>query len=124
MVGCLLAFLKADSQTTLSNPVEARRVRFVHNHPSGDPKPARDDIEKTREVKAAAEALGIPIHDHLVIGRIAIQSVVAGHSPRIGMAKSAVIAGARAANAEPLDAPSMLTARPIHTNEITATRRP
>jgi DNA repair protein RadC len=42
---------------------------FVHNHPSGDPKPSRDDIEMTREVKAAAEALGISIHDHLVIGR-------------------------------------------------------
>jgi hypothetical protein len=40
-----------------------------HNHPSGDPKPSRDDIEMTREVKAAAEALGIAIHDHLVIGR-------------------------------------------------------
>jgi DNA repair protein RadC len=41
----------------------------VHNHPSGDPKPSRDDIEMTREIKAAAEALGIAIHDHLVIGR-------------------------------------------------------
>ena len=42
---------------------------LVHNHPSGDPKPSRDDIEMTREIKAAAEALGIAIHDHLVIGR-------------------------------------------------------
>jgi len=41
----------------------------LHNHPSGDPKPSRDDIEMTREIKAAAEALGISIHDHLVIGR-------------------------------------------------------
>ena len=41
----------------------------VHNHPSGDPKPSRDDIEMTREIKAASEALGIAIHDHLVIGR-------------------------------------------------------
>ena len=29
---------------------------LVHNHPSGDPKPSRDDIEMTREIKAAAEA--------------------------------------------------------------------
>jgi hypothetical protein len=41
----------------------------VHNHPSGDPKPSRDDIEMTREIRKAAEALGISIHDHLVIGR-------------------------------------------------------
>jgi len=42
---------------------------LVHNHPSGGPKPSRDDIEMAREIKAAAEALGIVIHDHLVIGR-------------------------------------------------------
>ncbi len=42
---------------------------MLHNHPSGDPKPSRDDIEMAREVKAAAEALGIAIHDHLVIDR-------------------------------------------------------
>ena len=29
----------------------------------------REDIEMTREIKAAAETLGIAIHDHLVIGR-------------------------------------------------------
>jgi DNA repair protein RadC len=39
----------------------------MHNHPSGDPKPSRDEM--TREIKTAAEALGISIHDHLVIGR-------------------------------------------------------
>ena len=43
---------------------------FAHNHPSGDPKPSRDDIEMTREIKAASETLGIAIHDHLVIGRM------------------------------------------------------
>jgi DNA repair protein RadC len=42
---------------------------LVHNHPSGDPKPSREDIEMTKEVRRAAEALGISIHDHLVIGR-------------------------------------------------------
>jgi DNA repair protein RadC len=39
----------------------------LHNHPSGDPKPSRDDIEITRKIKAGA--LGIAIYDHLVIGR-------------------------------------------------------
>lgn len=49
--------------------LNASALILVHNHPSGDPKPSRDDIEMTREVKAAAAALGIVIHDHLVIGR-------------------------------------------------------
>lgn len=48
---------------------EASALILVHNHPSGDPKPSRDDIEMTREIRAAAEPLGITIHDHLVIGR-------------------------------------------------------
>ncbi len=49
--------------------LNAAALILVHNHPSGDPKPSRDDIEMTREIKVAAEALGITIHDHLVIGR-------------------------------------------------------
>ncbi len=49
--------------------LNAAALILVHNHPSGDPKPSRDDIEMTREIRKAAEALGIAIHDHLVIGR-------------------------------------------------------
>jgi DNA repair protein RadC len=49
--------------------LNAAALILVHNHPSGDPKPSRDDIEMTREIRTAAEALGIAIHDHLVIGR-------------------------------------------------------
>jgi len=41
-----------------------------------------------------------------------IQSMAVGHSPRIGMASRAVIAGHRAVNAAPLEAPRILTARP------------
>jgi len=40
----------------------------VHNHPSGDPKPSRDDIEMTRRLKEAADAVEIALHDHVVIG--------------------------------------------------------
>jgi DNA repair protein RadC len=36
----------------------------MHNHPSVEPKPSREDIEVTREIRKAAEALGISIHDH------------------------------------------------------------
>ncbi len=47
----------------------ATALILVHNHPSGDPEPSRADIEMTREVQAAAEALGISLHDHVVVGR-------------------------------------------------------
>jgi DNA repair protein RadC len=42
---------------------------LVHNHPSGDPTPSRADIDMTRDIAAAAKALKIVVHDHLVIGR-------------------------------------------------------
>jgi DNA repair protein RadC len=47
----------------------ASAIILVHNHPSGDPTPSRADIEMTRDVAAAAKALKIAVHDHLVIGR-------------------------------------------------------
>ena len=47
----------------------ASAIILVHNHPSGDPTPSRSDIEMTREVSAAAKALKIAVHDHLVISR-------------------------------------------------------
>ena len=49
--------------------VGASAIILVHNHPSGDPTPSRADIEMTREVTAAAKALHIAIHDHLVVAR-------------------------------------------------------
>jgi DNA repair protein RadC len=47
----------------------ASSLIMVHNHPSGDPTPSQADIDMTREVQAAAEVLGIALHDHVVIGK-------------------------------------------------------
>ncbi len=47
----------------------ASAVILVHNHPSGDPKPSREDIEMTREIAAAAKPLRITVHDHLIVGK-------------------------------------------------------
>ncbi len=44
-------------------------VQLVHNHPSGDPTPSRQDIETTNQVVEAAKALGIAVHDHIIVGR-------------------------------------------------------
>jgi len=42
---------------------------MVHNHPSGDPTPSAGDIEMTRAVAKAVGAVGVALHDHVVIGR-------------------------------------------------------
>jgi len=48
--------------------LHATALIVVHNHPSGDPTPSRDDIAVTQEIKAAAEALSIVLHDHVIVG--------------------------------------------------------
>ncbi len=42
---------------------------LVHNHPSGDPEPSREDIAFTRTVERAAAVVGTPLLDHVVIAR-------------------------------------------------------
>jgi DNA repair protein RadC len=47
----------------------AASVILLHNHPSGDPTPSRDDIRLTRQLVECARLLDLRVHDHLVIGR-------------------------------------------------------
>ena len=47
--------------------LHATALILVHNHPSGDPTPSREDIAMTREIQAAAELMRITLHDHVVI---------------------------------------------------------
>jgi DNA repair protein RadC len=47
----------------------ASALILVHNHPSGDPTPSAADIAVTNDIIKTAAALGIAVHDHLIIGR-------------------------------------------------------
>ena len=55
----------------------AAAVIFVHNHPSGDPTPSKNDIETTKRLMACGELLGIRVVDHLVIGDNDYRSIAA-----------------------------------------------
>jgi len=48
---------------------------LLHNHPSGNLKPSAQDIEITREIFRAAEAVGVTLHDHLIVGPTGFQSL-------------------------------------------------
>lgn len=53
--------------------IEALRVRavsiiLIHNHPSGDSTPSREDRLVTRRIKEAGELIGISLIDHIIIG--------------------------------------------------------
>ena len=41
---------------------------LLHNHPSGDPSPSREDILLTHRMVSAGEILGISLLDHIIIG--------------------------------------------------------
>lgn len=43
-------------------------IILVHNHPSGDPSPSRQDVALTREIVEAGRGLGIAVHDHVIVG--------------------------------------------------------
>ena len=60
--------------------LRARAVRMIliHNHPSGDPRPSKDDQKVTAEIQEAARLIGIPLEDHIVIGDNAYYSFKEG----------------------------------------------
>ena len=60
--------------------IEALRYRavsliLVHNHPSGDPSPSREDAAFTKRVRLAGEMVGIILLDHIIIGDNAFLSL-------------------------------------------------
>lgn len=49
--------------------LNASALILVHNHPSGDPTPSQGDIAMTDQINNACQALGLTLHDHLIIGK-------------------------------------------------------
>ena len=43
-------------------------VILIHNHPSGDPTPSREDVRLTRQLANAAQLLDLKLHDHIIVG--------------------------------------------------------
>lgn len=49
--------------------LSASAIVIVHNHPSGDTTPSRADIQMTKQISDIAGAMGITLHDHIIVGR-------------------------------------------------------
>lgn len=76
----LMREVKVSEGTLTNSPIHPREafkeairesaaaVIFVHNHPSGDPEPSKDDIAVTEKLKATGEIIGITVLDHVIIG--------------------------------------------------------
>ncbi len=48
--------------------LQAHALVLVHNHPSGDPTPSREDLSMTKQVADACAVMGVGVRDHLIIG--------------------------------------------------------
>jgi len=46
---------------------EAAALVFVHNHPSGNPNPSKEDLTITNKLKEASQSIDVVVHDHLII---------------------------------------------------------
>lgn len=44
-------------------------IFVLHNHPSGDPSPSREDVQVTKRMVEAGELLGVQVLDHIIIGQ-------------------------------------------------------
>ena len=72
IVGVREIFQKA----LLANAVS---IILMHNHPSGDPTPSREDINVTRRIVDAGKLLGVEVLDHIIIGDQYVSLKEKGH---------------------------------------------
>jgi DNA repair protein RadC len=63
-----IAHMKAADVVRPALMLNATSFILIHNHPSGDPEPSREDILLTESMKTAAGLFGIALLDHIVIG--------------------------------------------------------
>ncbi|MEO8245408.1 MAG: DNA repair protein RadC, partial [bacterium] len=48
--------------------LDACALILIHNHPSGDPTPSEADLSMTKEIQKGCKYLGLPLHDHIIVG--------------------------------------------------------
>lgn len=70
-------FVNIEAKSIVSEVVKmnAPKMIMVHNHPSGDPTPSKQDIEITKRIYACTEILQIKMLDHIIIGDGKFESV-------------------------------------------------
>ena len=70
-------FAVIEPKDVLSEAIKigAPKIILVHNHPSGDPRPSKQDIDVTKRIYESAQILGIRLLDHIVIGDEKYESI-------------------------------------------------
>ena len=71
-------FVNVSIKDILSEPIkmQAPKIIVAHNHPSGNSKPSKADVEFTKRLYEACEILQIQLLDHIVIGNMKYSSIL------------------------------------------------
>lgn len=71
-------FAILEPKHVLKEPIkmQAPKIILVHNHPSGNPTPSKEDYETTERIKICSKIMGIELIDHIVIGDGTYQSIM------------------------------------------------
>ena len=73
IAGCMVSAREVFKSAVLAN---ADSIVICHNHPSGDPKPSKEDIKLTDILVKAGELMGIIVKDHLIVAQDGYKSVM------------------------------------------------
>ena len=70
-------FVNLNIRSILSETIKmnAPKIILVHNHPSGDSTPSKQDYELTSKIEQASKMLGVELLDHIVIGNMEYTSI-------------------------------------------------
>lgn len=70
-------FAKIEPKIILEEPIKigASKIILLHNHPSGDPTPSKEDYRMTDRIYECADVMGITLLDHVIIGNNTFKSV-------------------------------------------------
>lgn len=73
--GANFAFIQPKDILAEAIKINAPKIILVHNHPSGDPKPSKQDILITNKIEECSKMFGIELLDHIVIGSLGYISI-------------------------------------------------
>ena len=70
---CIIDLKTIFKNVLLSN---ASKIILVHNHPSGDTKPSKEDLQLTKKIKQACQLMEIELLDHIIIAGDSFESII------------------------------------------------
>ena len=73
ITGCMVSAREVFKSALLAN---ADSIIVCHNHPSGDPKPSKEDIKLTDTLVKAGNLIGIDVKDHIIVAQDGYKSVM------------------------------------------------